>query len=141
MGTIVWMCVSIILLIPKPAVRIHWIMSESDLREGQPGAPPDSPVEKLPTHQAAAGNDVARLSELVEEGSPLEGPESRDTPLHAAAKRGALDTLRWMLDNETVSPLKKAGNGNTAAHYAAVYGHLEALKVHTYTALKDYFNF
>ena len=104
-------------------------MSDSDLREGQPGPPPDSPIEHLPTHQAAASNDVARLAQLVDEGSPLVGSETSETPLHAAAKRGAVATLSWLLDNQTVSPLEKAGNGNTAAHYAAVYGHLEALKV------------
>ncbi|CAI8009295.1 Espin [Geodia barretti] len=104
-------------------------MSESDLKEGQPGPPPDSPVEQLLTHEAAANNDIARLSDLVQEGSPLVGPDTRETPLHAAAKKGAMDALRWLLDNGTVSPLEKAGNGNTAAHYAAVYGHLEALKL------------
>ena len=104
-------------------------MSESDLKEGQPGPPLDSPVEQLLTHEAAANNDIARLSDLVQEGSPLVGPDTRETPLHAAAKKGAMDALRWLLDNGTASPLEKAGNGNTAAHYAAVYGHLEALKV------------
>ena len=103
-------------------------MSDQDLREGHPG-PPDSPIEQLPTHQAAARNDVAELAELVREGSPLLGTDAKETPLHAAAKRGALDTLRWLLDDKTVSPLEKASNGNSAAHYAAVYGHLEALKV------------
>lgn len=103
-------------------------MTEPEVREGQQ-QPPDSPVDRLPTHEAAANNDIARLSDLVQEGSPLFGPNTRETPLHAAVKSGAMDTLRWLLDNKTVSPLGKAGNGNTAAHYAAVYGHLEALKV------------
>ena len=106
-------------------------MSESDLKESQPGQPPDSPVDQLPTHKAAANNDIAMLSDLVQEGAPLLGPDTRETPLHAAAKRGAMDTLRWLLDNKTVSPVEKAVNGNTAAHYTAVYGHLEALKVGT----------
>ena len=104
-------------------------MSGSELKEGHPGPPPDSPIEHIPTHQAAASNDVDRLADLIQEGSPLVGPETSETPLHAAAKRGAVETLRWLLDNKTVSPLEKAGNGNAAAHYAAVYGHLEALKV------------
>lgn len=103
-------------------------MSEQDLRESHPG-PADSPIEQLPTHQAAASNNVIELADLVQEGAQLLGAETKETPLHAAAKKGALDSLRWLLDNKTVSPLEKAGNGNSAAHYAAVYGHLEALKV------------
>ena len=106
-------------------------MSDPDLKgEGYAGPPPDSPVENIPTHQAAASNDVAVLADLVHEGSPLLGTETKETPLHAAAKKGAVDTLKWLLDNKTVSPLEKASNGNSAAHYAAVYGYMEALKVH-----------
>ena len=86
-------------------------------------------MEQIPTHQAAAMNNVAELDSLVREGAQLESTETKETPLHAAAKRGALDTLAWLLENKTVSPLKKASNGNTAAHYAAVYGHSKALKV------------
>ena len=107
-------------------------MSDPDLREGNPEPPPDSPIDQLATHQAAAGNDVVQLSELVQQGAQLVGEGSKETPLHAAAKKGALDAVRWLLDNKTASPLDKAGNGNTAAHYAAVYGHLEVLKVHNY---------
>ena len=104
-------------------------MSDQDLREEHPGSPPDSPVERLATHQAAASNNVVELADLVKEGSPLIGTDTKETPLHAAAKKGAIDALRWLLDNKTVSPLEKAGNGNSPAHYAAVYGHLEVLKV------------
>lgn len=104
-------------------------MSEQDSREGHPGPAPDSPIERLPTHQAAARNNVTELSDLVQGGAQLLGTDTKETPLHAAAKKGALDSLKWLLDNKTVSPLEKAGNGNTAAHYAAVYGHLESLKV------------
>lgn len=115
-------------------------MSESDLREGHAGAPPDSPIDLLATHQAAASNDVVQLAELIQQGSPTLGEDTKETPLHAAAKRGALNTLRWLLDNKTVSPLIKAGNGNSAAHYAAVYGHLEALKVQTPNTIKEHVN-
>lgn len=104
-------------------------MSEQDLRESHPGPPPDSPIERIATHQAAASNNVIELANLVQEGAQLLGADTKETPLHAAAKKGALDSLRWLLDNKTVLPLEKAGNGNSAAHYAAVYGHLEALKV------------
>ena len=105
-------------------------MSDRDLREAYPtGGPPESPIEQIPTHQAAANNRVEELADLVQEGSTLVGTDTKETPLHAAAKRGAMDTLMWLLEKKTVSPLEKAGNGNTAAHYAAVYGHLETLKV------------
>lgn len=117
-------------------------MSDSDLRGGSPPpGPPDSPIEHIPTHQAAARNDVSELAELVQQGSQIVGPESRETPLHAAAKKGATDTLKWLLEQKTVSPLEKAGNGNSAAHYAAVYGHLEALKVYWQTDTSVHMSF
>lgn len=100
----------------------------NDQIESHPG-PSESPVDQLPTHQAAASNNVTELASLVSEGAERLGPETKETPLHAAAKKGSLDTLRWLLDNKTASPLAKAANGNSAAHYAAVYGHREALKV------------
>ena len=89
-------------------------------------AEPD--VELLPTHVAAARNNVEELERLVAKGEPLEA-ENGETPLHAAARTGSKDTLRWLLVEGAVSPLAKAKNENTAAHYAAVYGHLGALKV------------
>lgn len=111
-------------------------MSEQDLKESHPGPPPDSPIENLATHRAAASNNVTELADLVQAGAQLLGTDRKETPLHAAAKKGALDSLRWLLDNKTVSPLEKAGNGNSAGHYAAVYGHLECLKVKTNCAYK-----
>ena len=89
----------------------------------------DPPVELLPTHSAAAKNDVSELARLVGEHSTLTASDTKETPLHAAARSGSKDALRWLLENTETSPLDKAANGNTAAHYAAVYGHLGALKV------------
>ena len=94
-----------------------------------PQGSPDSPVEQIPTHIAAASNNVTELESLVQEGAQLVSQETKETPLHAAAKTGALNATSWLLDNKTVSPLDKASNGNSAAHYAAVYGHSNVLKV------------
>ena len=113
----------------QPAELESIAMSDPDLRRGSPPGPPDSPIEHLPTHQAAANNDTAELAKLIQQGSQTVGTESKETPLHAAAKKGATDTLKWLLENKTASPLERAGNGNSAAHYAAVYGHLKALMV------------
>lgn len=90
----------------------------------------DQPMEELiPTHLAAASNDVDELARLVREGAPLKDPKTKETPLHAAAQSGANETLTWLLVNRKASPLDKSRSGSTAAHLAVVYGHLEALKV------------
>lgn len=89
----------------------------------------EPPVELLPTHKAAVKNDVGKLSKLVEEGAPLEDPTTRETPLHAAAKTGSLDALKWLLEKEVVALDRKSSVGYTAPHLAAVYGHVECLKV------------
>ena len=90
---------------------------------------PDPPVELLPTHLAAAKNDIDKLSALVAEKAPLEDPSTKETPLHAAAKMGSAGALKWLLRNKTVKIDAKSSVGYTAAHFAAVYGHFEALKV------------
>lgn len=96
---------------------------------------PEPPTELLPTHIAAVKNDVEKLSKLVEEGAPLEDPTTKETPLHAAAKMGSLDALRWMLSKEMVKLETRSTGGYTAAHLAAVYGHFECLKVSSGPAL------
>jgi len=90
---------------------------------------PEPPVELLPTHIAAVKNDIKKLAKLVEEGAPLKDPSTKETPLHAAAKMGSLQALKWLLKNKTVDLAAKSSTGYTAAHMAAVYGHFECLKV------------
>ena len=89
----------------------------------------DVPVDLLPTHIAAAKNDVQELARLVQQGELVIDNDTKESPLHAAARTGSVDALRWLLENRVASPLTKASNGNTAAHYAVVYGHAGALKV------------
>lgn len=91
---------------------------------------PEPPVDLMQTHRAAVKNDVEKLAKLVEEGAPLEDPKTKETPLHAAAKTGSVDVIKWLLKKRTVHPLDKSEDGGyTAAHQAAVYGHFDALKV------------
>ncbi len=85
--------------------------------------------ETLPTHAAAAKNDLSELSKLVKDGAQLVDPDTKETPLHAAAKSGALDALKWILDNKVAALEARSKTGNTAAHLAAVWGHLPCLKV------------
>ena len=82
-----------------------------------------------PVHAAIINKDVTKLAELIRAGSPQLHPETQDTPLHTATRVGAIDCLRWLLQNGVKSPLDRARNGSAPAHYAAVYGRLEALKV------------
>jgi len=89
----------------------------------------DVPVDLLPTHIAAAKNDVQELARLVQQGELVIDNDTKESPLHAAARTGSVDALHWLLENRVASPLTKASNGNTAAHYAVVYGHAGALKL------------
>ena len=89
----------------------------------------DPHVDLLPIHIAAAKNDVQEMARLIQQGETVIDRDTNESPLHAAARSGSNDALIWLLENHIASPLEKASNGNTAAHYAAVYGHLEALKV------------
>ena len=82
-----------------------------------------------PVHAAIINKDATKLAELIQTGSAQVHPESLETPLHTAARVGSIDCLRWLLENRIKSPLDRARNGSTPAHYAAVYGRLEALKV------------
>lgn len=93
---------------------------------------PEPPVELLPSHIAAVKNDVDKLSYLVQEKAPLVDPSTNETPLHAAAKTGSIEALRWLVQNRTVKLDAKSTTGYTAAHLAAVYGHLSCLKVASY---------
>eukprot|EP00731_Ephydatia_muelleri_P013653 Em0007g963a len=89
----------------------------------------DSTNEELATHRAAEADDVRTLEDLVKRKAPLVTSDTRETPLHVAASKGSVNAIKWLLDSKVTSPFEKAKNGNTAAHYAAVCGHLPALQL------------
>jgi len=92
----------------------------------------------LPAHSAAAKNDVSELARLIEDGAELVDPVSEETPLHAAAKCGALEALKWILDNKVANLVARSKTGSTAAHLAAVWGHLPCIKVRHTLLIKAY---
>lgn len=83
----------------------------------------------LPLHGAIVKDDLEAMIDLVQKGAAQVHPETRETPLHTAARVGSLKCLQWLLDNHIKSPFDKASNGSSPVHYAAVYGQLEAMKV------------
>lgn len=89
------------------------------------GAGPPLP----PVHAAIMNNDVSTLASLIKSGSAQLHPENLETPLHTAARTGTMECLKWLLENHVKSPLDRARNRSTPAHYATVYGRLDALKV------------
>lgn len=93
------------------------------------GITPEPPTDMLQSHIAAASNNVEKLSDLVEKGEQLVDPTTKETPLHAAARAGANDTLEYALNTKLVSPTAMSANGYTAAHFTALYGQLGTLKV------------
>lgn len=90
---------------------------------------PEPPVELLPSHIAAVKNDTDKLSNLVAEDAPMEDPTTKETPLHAAAKAGSVESLKWLLKNKVAEITAKSSTGYTAAHFATVFGHFDCLKV------------
>ena len=94
-----------------------------------PPRSPEPPLELLPSHLAASRDDVMKLTEILEEGGDLVDPKTNETPIHAAARSGAKKTLMHLLDKELADPTVKGSSGYTAAHYAAVYGYFDCLKV------------
>lgn len=90
---------------------------------------PEPPMELLPTHKAAIKNEIEKLSSLLQEKAPLVDPNTQETPLHAASKTGAAESLKWLVKSKAVELNAVSSTGYTAAHMAAVYGHLGCLKV------------
>ncbi len=86
-------------------------------------------VPSPPMHEAIMNGDLKKLQQLLKSGDVQLHPVTRETPLHMAARSGAIECLRWLLDNGINSPLDKDRDGSTPGHYCAVYGQLEALKV------------
>ena len=60
--------------------------------------------------------------------SEASSEHNRTTELHRAARRGDLDTVRFLTEEKHQNPLQKDGMGDTALHAAAVGGSLEVLK-------------
>ena len=83
----------------------------------------------LPIHGAIVNDDLETMIDLVQKGAAQVHPETRETPLHTAARVGSLKCLQWLLENHIKSPFDKTKNGSSPVHYAAVYGQLEAMKV------------
>ena len=92
--------------------------------------PLEAPIDLPAAHIAAGKNQTEKLARLIEEEKKAAvDPNTKETILHAAARNGAIKTTKWMVDSKVVDCLAYAKNGYTAAHYAALYGHLGVLKV------------
>ena len=82
-----------------------------------------------PIHKAIVSRDLKQLKKLLLSGDIQLHPVTKETPLHVAARTGAIECLRWLLDNNTNSPFDKDRDGSTPGHFSAAYGQLETLKV------------
>lgn len=98
--------------------------------------PSATDVPPPPIHNAIINNDLKTLQKLIASGdTPQLHPITKETPLHAAARNGSMECIKWLLDNRVNSLFDKDRDGSTPAHYCAVYGQLEALKVCTTMAM------
>ena len=92
--------------------------------------PLEPPIDLPAAHIAAGKNQTDKLSRLLHEGKEAAVDlNTKETVLHAAARNGAIKTAKWIVDSKSVDATAYANNGYTAAHYAALYGHLGVLKV------------
>lgn len=92
--------------------------------------PSTSDVPPPPIHDAIISKDLKTLQKLIAAAdTPQLHPVTKETPLHAAARNGSMECMKWLLDNRVNSLFVRDRDGSTPAHYCAVYGQLEALKV------------
>lgn len=89
-----------------------------------------------PLHIAAAHNNLEMAKHLVEAGAnPSLQAAQQTTPIHTAAGKGSVATLKYLLDRRKLAaedawpaPLT-AGPESTAIHAAAQEGQIEVLKI------------
>ena len=94
--------------------------------------PLEPPIDLPAAHIAAGKNQIEKLSRLIyEDKQASTDPRTLETVLHAAARTGAIKSAKWIVDSREIDCTAYAKNGYTATHYAAFYGHLGVLKVHS----------
>ncbi len=87
------------------------------------------PVVAAEIHEAASGNDTARLTELLDKYPALleVKDNSGRTPLHEAARSGSMDTLKLLLErNADVNATDNAGQ--TPLRLATGFGKTKAVE-------------
>nr|VWP00534.1 Pre-mRNA-splicing ATP-dependent RNA helicase PRP28 (EC [Ganoderma boninense] len=136
-----------LLVSPSPrAVSPPPPLTEASGPAVQPTAPSPVPARHHPSpaqlealHAAAASGDLRRVQtefrsavraddvepfELTNDASPRTGL----TALHAAASRGWLDIVKWLVEECGAIPDIEDKEGETALHKAALNGHLDVVK-------------
>ena len=64
----------------------------------------------------------------IHQSSEASSEHHSTTELHRAARRGDLDTVRFLTEEKHQNPLQKDEKGDTALHIAAEGGSLDVLK-------------
>ncbi|TFY82597.1 hypothetical protein EWM64_g1407 [Hericium alpestre] len=116
-----------------------------------PSAPPAAPPSPLPPpphatsaqlealYAAAASGDLALLQNTFRNASEVSGVDAFSmandassrtglTALHAAASRGYLEIVKWLIETCGAMPDLEDKEGETAIHKAALHGHLHVIK-------------
>ncbi|MBT5532146.1 ankyrin repeat domain-containing protein [Candidatus Poribacteria bacterium] len=94
--------------------------------DADPNCPIYEPWDWTPVHEAAANGRIDALSVMCEYGGRIDGPYYCTTPLHAAARNGQANVVRWLLGNGAgADAMGKGGpyEGRTARDIAAENGH------------------
>ncbi|KAG6840456.1 hypothetical protein C0991_006592 [Blastosporella zonata] len=113
-------------------------VEEAQENVSRPPQPP-SPAQLESLYAAATSGDLPLLKQLfqnalrtgeVEPFSLANNASSRTgfTALHAAASRGYLSIVKWLVEDCGAMPDLEDREGETALHKAALNGHLEVLK-------------
>jgi hypothetical protein len=87
-----------------------------------------SGADSTPMHDAARGGNAAMLGLLAARGGDLTAADrDGNTPLHEAARGGHVAAAEVCLGTAGVNIDAQTGAGNTAMHYASMWGALEVL--------------
>ena len=80
-------------------------------------------------HYAAEVGNIRLITELLEDGYPIDGQDEHgQTPLHCATRTGQVDAVKFLLDHKAQPDIPENG-GETTLHYAVIFNNTQTKKI------------
>eukprot|EP00731_Ephydatia_muelleri_P029108 Em0020g752a len=98
------------------------------LRSARKGLCSTCAKTRYPQLEAAGAGHVGCLIYTLETLGQLIADEHRVTAMHVAARKGQIEVLIYLVENDMVKEIPRAKNGATPAHDAAGTAHLDCLR-------------
>ena len=98
------------------------------LRSARKGLCSTCSKAKYPQLEAAGAGHVGCLIYTIETLGQLIKDEHNVTAMHVAARKGQIEILIYLIENNFVKGIDRAKNGATPAHDAAGTGNLDCLR-------------